>query len=62
MTNTNRGGSRPNAGRKKVADKKVSVFAYVPESQVEALGGKEAAKEIAEAAISRAAKRKIKTS
>lgn len=50
-----RGGVRPNAGRKKVTDKKVSLFIYVPESQLKALGAARA-KQVAETAISKAAK------
>lgn len=53
-----RGGKRPNAGRKTVPDKKVSLFIYVPGSYIEALGDTEA-KRIAEAAVSRAAKKII---
>jgi hypothetical protein len=41
-----RGGPRPNSGRKPVADKKIALTIYVKESVIEALG-KETAKEIA---------------
>lgn len=53
-----RGGTRPGAGRKASADKKIVVFAYVLQSQVDALG-KDQAKAIAEAAITRAAKKVV---
>ena len=52
-----RGGNRPNAGRKTVKDKKVSLFIYPLGSHVETLGSEEA-KRVAEAAVSRAAKKK----
>lgn len=52
-----RGGARPGSGRKPAEVKKMAVFAYVSETAVEAVGGKEAAKDIAEQAIIRRAKK-----
>lgn len=57
MADLKRGGIRPNAGRKALDDKKVSLFIYVPGSVVRILGT-DTAKRIAEAAVSRAAKKK----
>lgn len=59
-TEKKHGGPRPGAGRRPVKDKKTSVFAYVLASEVEAVGGKDAAKALAEQAISRKAKNILK--
>lgn len=42
---TKRGGSRPNSGRKKSTDKKLTIVFYIPESIVNSYGSKEAFKE-----------------
>lgn len=54
-----RGGVRAGAGRKPVNDKKVGLFVYVPRSVIDALGGQPAAKQAAERALIRAAKKKV---
>jgi hypothetical protein len=50
------GGKRKNAGRKPVSDPKKQVTVYPHSSEVENVGGVEAAKEIAIKAIQRKAK------
>lgn len=57
MTKAGRGGKRPNSGRKKAIVKKVPVFIYPLGSEVDALGGKGEVKRLAEAAISKQAKK-----
>lgn len=47
----NRGGKRKNAGRKKVADKKVPLTIYVEQSKILLAGGRDKARETAEAAL-----------
>lgn len=51
------GGPRNGSGRKPSQVKKVSLFIYPLASEIEALGGKEAAKVFAEQAIARKAKK-----
>lgn len=50
------GGLRANSGRKPAKRKKESIFVYVYEDEVSAVGGKDVAKAIAEVAIARKAK------
>lgn len=45
------GGKREGAGRKEIADKKITLIIYPRTSEVEAVGGKEKAREIALKAI-----------
>lgn len=56
------GGSREGSGRKPATRKKTAIFIYVYEDQVEAVGGKEAAKVIGEQAVTRKAKNSLKKS
>lgn len=55
-TQKKHGGKRNGAGRKPADRKKTSVFAYVYEDEIAAVGGREQAKTIAEQAIQRKAK------
>lgn len=55
-----RGGARPNTGRKPVTDKKIGIYAWVPKSVVDAVGGPVEAKNIAETAILKKAKNILK--
>lgn len=57
MEKQKRGGKRTGAGRKPLKEKKTPVFAYVLESHVDTVGGKESAKAIAEQAIIRQARK-----
>ena len=45
------GGKREGAGRREIADKKITLIIYPRTSEVEAVGGKEKAREIALKAI-----------
>lgn len=51
------GGARPGAGRKPNEKKKMQVFLWVEEEQVNKVGGHDEAKIIGERAIQRAAKK-----
>ena len=53
------GGKRSNAGRKKITDKtkKISVATYHKECDIELIGGMEAARDVAFAAIERKIKK-----
>jgi hypothetical protein len=57
MTKKGRGGARPGAGRKAAKVKKEPIFIYIPSTEIKAVGGREAVKTFAEAAISRQAKK-----
>lgn len=56
MAKDNRGGARSNAGRKPLQDKKRSLFLWLPGSLIDLLG-EDKAKQVGEAAVTRAAKK-----
>jgi hypothetical protein len=45
MKKENRGGARPNAGRKPIKDKKMQLYVYVRQSKIDLHGGKDELKQ-----------------
>ena len=54
------GGSRSNAGRKKVKDKRKQLNIYIQQSRIDLLGGDDAVKELCYFMIENAYKKEIK--